>query len=102
VKPRRRWIVTTLHEEDPCIGCGSSCTDPPEPTSEESPLGARSLVLGSVGFFLGPVLLAIAAAALFDDGGPLQLAATAGALVGGMAVAWLVGRLFGFSRKDTR
>jgi hypothetical protein len=58
------------------------------------------LILGSIGFFLGPILLAIITASLFDDGGPLQLAATAVALVGGMSIAWLVGRLFGFSRED--
>ncbi len=58
------------------------------------------MILGSIGFFLGPIVLAITAASLFDDGALLQLAAGAGALVGGMAAAWLVGRLLGFSRED--
>jgi hypothetical protein len=55
------------------------------------------VVLASLGFFLGPAILAIIAAALVDDGAPLQLAVTAGAFVGGMAAAWLIGRILGFS-----
>jgi len=94
--------VITLEQDSSCAGCGSSCHQ----TLESAPpvvaptLGPRSVVLGSMAFFLGPVLLAIATAAIFDDNGTVQFAATAAALGGGMAIAWLAGRLFGFSRKE--
>ena len=95
-----KWIVNRRGDESSCPGCGGTCDAPPDTPSGDSPLGTRRLVLGSIAFFIGPILLAISAAALFDDGAPIQLAATAGALVGGMSIAWLIGRLFGFSRED--
>jgi len=58
------------------------------------------LILGSIGFFLGPVVLAIAAAAIFDDNRSLQLVAGSGSLLIGMAGAWVVGRVLGFSRES--
>jgi hypothetical protein len=58
------------------------------------------VIIGSIGFFLGPIVLAIAAAALFDDGALVQVVAAGGALVVGMAAAWLVGRAFGFSKES--
>jgi len=92
--------VSWRDDESPCPGCGGTCDAPPDTASTDSPLGTRSLILGSIAFFIGPVLLAIIAASLFDDGDPFQLAAAAGALVGGMTIAWLVGRVLGFSRED--
>jgi membrane protein DedA with SNARE-associated domain len=61
-------------------------------------------VLGSIVFFIGPVLLAIIAAGLFDNQGVLQLAAVAAALVTGMAIGGATARLFGLglSRKENR
>jgi hypothetical protein len=58
------------------------------------------VVIGSMAFFLGPVLVAIAAAAIFNSNGATQFAAACAGLLGGMAIAWLAGRLFGFSRKE--
>lgn len=91
--------MITLQHDDKCAGCGS-CSNAPRPSLDESLLSARSVVLGSFAFFLGPVVLAILAAAIFDDSGSLQLAATSVALIGGMALAWLVGRLLGFSGEE--
>lgn len=93
--------VISLEQDSSCAGCGSSCHHTLESAPVEAPtLGPRSVVLGSMAFFLGPVLLAIAAASIFDDNGAVQFAATTAALGGGMAIAWLAGRLFGFSRKE--
>lgn len=93
--------MISLEKESSCTGCGSSCHHTLEPTPTEGPtLGARAVVLGSMAFFIGPILLAIAAAAIFDDNGAVQFVATTIALGGGMALAWLAGRLFGFSRKE--
>ena len=91
--------MVTLQHEDKCAGCGS-CPKAPNPTIDPSPLSARSVVLGSVGFFLGPVILAIIAAAVFDERADLQLAAAFAALASGIAIAWLVGRLLGFSGEE--
>lgn len=95
--------MISLEQESSCTGCGSSCHQTLEPIPTEAPnLSARAVVLGSMAFFLGPVLLAIAAASIFDDNGTVQFAATAAALGGGMGIAWLAGRLFGFSRKERK
>jgi len=95
-------LITLEHDhESSCAGCGGSCSSPPTPpTDEASPLSSRAVVLGSAAFFLGPVLLAIGATAIFDSNGATQFAAAAAGLLGGMAAAWLVGRLFGFSPKE--
>lgn len=91
--------MITLQHDDKCAGCGS-CPKTPVPPPEQSPLSARSVVLGSIGFFLGPVLLAIVASAKFNDNGGLQFVAALAALIGGMALAWLFGRLLGFSGEE--
>jgi hypothetical protein len=94
--------VISLEQESSCPGCGGSCHQPLDPTLTDAPdLGARAVVLGSMAFFLGPILLAIAAAAIFDDNGAVQFAATTAALGIGMVAAWLAGRLFGFSHKES-
>lgn len=93
--------MITLQHDDKCAGCGSCSKAPPQPL-DESLLSARSVVLGSFAFFLGPIVLAIFAAAIFDDSGGLQLVAAFAALTGGMALAWLMGRLLGFSGEERR
>ena len=95
-------MITLNHEhESSCSGCGGSCVQPAEPLSAgPQPLSGRSVVLGSMAFFLGPILLAITAAAIFDTNGAVQFAAAVAGLAAGMGAAWLAGRAFGFSRKE--
>lgn len=91
--------MITLQHDDQCRGCGSCSNTAPQPL-DESQLSARSVVLGSSAFFLGPIVLAILAAAIFDDCSSLQLFAAFAALIGGMALAWVAGRLLGFSGEE--
>jgi hypothetical protein len=95
------WVASTRDADVPCAGCGGTCGDSPDPPANESSLSSRSLVLGSVGFFIGPILLSVTAAALVDQGGLLQLAAGAGGLTVGMTVARFLVRAFGLSGEDS-
>ena len=75
-----------------CQGCSSRkrCADGMEPV--EGGLAGPKLVAMAAGYFLAPLVAAIAAAVL-TDGRPFQVVASAGAFIAVVATAVAVGAL---------
>jgi len=80
---------------NPVTSCSSDCSDCPVEAASHRPAdayrGARFAIV-SAAFFLGPLTLAVAAAALSGPDHATQFAGGTVGLVGGMAVAALLAR----------
>jgi len=73
-----------------CAGCSCCSAEAPGPT--EGTIRGPRLVLVSMGLFLGPIVLAIAGAALSPAGESAQLLGALGGLAVGMVASIAIGR----------
>ena len=77
-----------------CGGCQGCPTDEKvSQTGLDAPLAGGALVFASIGFFLGPLGMAVLGATWFDHSGASQLAGAVAGLAAGMLASVAVGRL---------